>query len=382
MAIVGAGPHGLTIAAHLADRWPHLARDLAVFDPSGRWMGRWQTRFAAHQIPTLRSPAVHHPHPDPYALVDFAEHEDRTDELGEYGIPSTPLFDDLCHWVVAEYGLTEVVVPAGVVHLEPCREDAVVLHLTDGSTCRARRVVLAHNPARRLLPAWVEALGGRHADDIDVGGDGLTSTSVAVLGGGLTAAHLAAAAASRGATTRLVCRRALRSQLFDADPGWQGPKELDGFHALADDDLRRTAIHSARGGGSIPPRWREALGVAGVEVIVTGDAEATVRAMAPESLWAATGTQFDATSDPLLAGLHAVHRPRCHGGLPALTDDLRWPGTPVHLMGAYAGLRVGPVARNLAGARHAAPRIAESIAGGLGLAWADARYITKEGSHP
>lgn len=344
-------------------------------------MSRRQARFAAHQIPTLRSPAVHHPHPDPYALVGFAEHEDRTEELGDYGIPSTAIFEDLCAWVVAEYGLTEVVVPVGVIHLAPCPNDAVRLHLADGSTCRARRVVMAHNPARPQLPAWVEASGGQHADDIDLARP-CASASVAVLGGGLTAAHLAVAAASRGATTCLVSRRALRSQLFDTDPGWQGPKELDGFRALADDDLRRAAIDVARDGGSIPVRWREALDATGVEIIVAADPEAAVRAMAPDALWAATGSHIDAMSDPLVTGLRAFHPATCHGGLPALTDDLRWPGTAVHLMGAYAGLRVGPVARNLAGARHAAPRIAESIAGGLGLAWADARHITKEGSQP
>ena len=36
-------------------------------------MSQWQQQFAAQQIPYLRSPAVHHPDPNPFQLRTFAE---------------------------------------------------------------------------------------------------------------------------------------------------------------------------------------------------------------------------------------------------------------------------------------------------------------------
>jgi hypothetical protein len=70
---------------------------VAVFDPSGTWMRAWQERFAAYEIPCLRSPGVHHPHPDPYALARFATASRRAVEMSNaYGVPSTALFNDFC----------------------------------------------------------------------------------------------------------------------------------------------------------------------------------------------------------------------------------------------------------------------------------------------
>jgi hypothetical protein len=65
--LVGAGPAALAQA--LAFRCHGVADDLAVLDPSGRWFAAWDDRFRRQDIPHLRSPAVHHPHPDPFALL-------------------------------------------------------------------------------------------------------------------------------------------------------------------------------------------------------------------------------------------------------------------------------------------------------------------------
>lgn len=46
---------------------------------------------------------------------------------------------------------------------------------------------------------------------------------------------------------------------------------------------------------------------------------------------------------------------------PVLGPDLRWPGTPVHLMGGLTALQVGPAARNLFGGREAARRICRAV---------------------
>jgi hypothetical protein len=81
-------------------------------------MYQWQHQFAALEIPYLRSPAVHHPEPDPYALRRFAE--SRPDEVfPPYDLPGAQLFQDFCFDVIRQWRLYERVVKAKVVRIEP-----------------------------------------------------------------------------------------------------------------------------------------------------------------------------------------------------------------------------------------------------------------------
>jgi hypothetical protein len=48
-------------------------------------------------------------------------------------------------------------------------------------------------------------------------------------------------------------------------------------------------------------------------------------------------------------------------GLPVLDEHLRWPGCELFLMGPWAALQVGPVARNLYGGRMACDRIVPAL---------------------
>ncbi|NEQ53679.1 MAG: lysine N(6)-hydroxylase/L-ornithine N(5)-oxygenase family protein, partial [Leptolyngbya sp. SIO3F4] len=79
LAIVGAGPQALTLVTHLLRKKQTMGNRFVVLDPSGQWLQQWQHQFAAYEIPHLRSPVVHHPDPNPYALRAFAE--SRPDEL-------------------------------------------------------------------------------------------------------------------------------------------------------------------------------------------------------------------------------------------------------------------------------------------------------------
>ena len=73
LAVIGAGPHALTLVTHLLQKRQTMQGKFLVFDPSGRWMSRPYQQFAALEIPHLRSPAVHHPDPNHFALRKFAE---------------------------------------------------------------------------------------------------------------------------------------------------------------------------------------------------------------------------------------------------------------------------------------------------------------------
>lgn len=360
LAIVGAGPQSLALLLTLLDRDPTWRDRVTVIDPSGCWLATWRDRFRRHRIDRLRSAGVHHPHPDPTLLRAHARRCDRLGELHDpYDLPGTALFDHFCDRLLHDDALDELVVRGVVAEVLPERRGATLVR-TDGSEVHVARAVLATNPVRRRLPPEVGAatVPWRHSDDIDLGAEaGLPMCRIDVVGGGLTAVQLAVGAAEAGAAVRLLARRPLVERQFDVEPGWLGPRELDGYRRC-NHRARRSLIDEARGGGSVPSGDLARLDASAVEVHLDPRAAELALCGDADEVWLATGHVLDAAADPVLAAL----RDRCptpiHGGLPTLDEHLAWPGTTVHLMGGYAALTLGPASRNLWGARQAAERIA------------------------
>ncbi len=384
-AIIGAGPHALTLVTHLLQKRKDMRRRFWVFDASGKWISRWCRHFAALEIPHLRSPAVHHPDPDPYALRRFAE--SRPHELfPPYDLPGTQLFQDFCFDLIRRWQLEGSVVKAKVTRIEPisgakgCR---FRLWLEDGQSAIARRVVLATGGGVPQLPVWVSQIQPPypqerlcHSDRVDLRELQLSGERVLIVGGGLTGGHLAVGALTRGAKVMLMARRQLQEKLFDADPGWLGPKYLKGFWAEPDWERRWDLIETARNGGSLTPamltqlrRYQQQLAilpecqVASAQwlgnrwrVICSDGAEWEC-----DRIWLATGTRLDVTAEPLLADILEAYPAQIVKGLPVLDGHLRWPGCEAFLTGPLAALQVGPVARNLSGARMASERIAPAL---------------------
>jgi glycine/D-amino acid oxidase-like deaminating enzyme len=377
--IVGAGPAGLACAVSL--RCHGLGDGLAVLDPSGRWLATWHERFRRQDIPHLRSPAVHHPHPDPFALLG-AGGTDGLVQSGGTKLPTTARFAAFVEHLVERADLRGTVHPAAARSLR-LEDGRAVVTTTDGTTSRPDRVVLATNRRTPVVPAALLALDGDprlvpsdHADVRRTPDHG----RVVVVGGGLSAAHLAIGAARRGADVTLLARRRLSVRRFDVHPSWLGPKKRRPFEAEPDPERRRTAIDRARGGGSVPHRARRELETcveAGglelrercelVDVRTAGDALrlrcSDGEALDADEVWLATGGHVDVRDDPLCRALLAAHPTPIAGGLPELGADLRWPGTNVHLTGFAAALRLGPTAGNLVGHRRAALRIVAGIRG-------------------
>jgi hypothetical protein len=80
-----------------------------------------------------------------------------------------------------------------------------------------------------------------------------------------------------------------------------------------------------------------------------------------DRIWYATGRQLDASQHPLLQEIQAQYPAEMVNGLPILDPHLRWPGCELFVMGGLAALQVGPVARNLRGAKIASDRIVEAL---------------------
>ena len=80
LLVVGAGPQALTLMAYLSRYAPRLLEGAVVVDPAP-WLSRWDAQFSALEIPMLRSACVHHPDPEPYALIDVARNGGRSEAL-------------------------------------------------------------------------------------------------------------------------------------------------------------------------------------------------------------------------------------------------------------------------------------------------------------
>jgi cation diffusion facilitator CzcD-associated flavoprotein CzcO len=387
LAIIGAGPHALTLTTHLLQKRQAMRGKFWVFDPSGRWMSRWQQQFASLEIPHLRSPAVHHPDPNPFALRKFAE--SRSHELfPPYDLPGTQIFTDFCQSVIREWQLTDQVIPLAVKRIEPVLDDLrsrFRLSLQDGQQVIARRVVLATGSSHVQIPDWVQQIRTPypqnrlcHSQAIDLRTLQLINQRVLIVGGGLTSGHLALGAISRGAKVHLVIRRQLVEKLFDAAPGWLGPKYLKGFFAQSNWEQRFKMIQAARNGGSMTPaiatqlRRQARYGNIKIEencqvtqaewldnrwLIKCSDGSQ----QECDYLWLSTGTKFDVTQEPLLKDILAAYPIPIVKGLPVLNPSLRWPGCELFVMGGLAALQVGPTARNLSGARMACEKIVPAL---------------------
>lgn len=262
IAIVGAGPHALTVVTHLLKKHSSASRRFLIFEESGTWLHQWQHQFAALEIPHLRSPVVHHPDPNPYALRKFAE--SRSDELfPPYDLPGTKLFQDFCNDVIRRFELQERVVKAKVVRIEPLFDKfrrRFRLWLLSGQSVIARRVVFASGSGSPQFPDWVSQIEGDypqdrllHSQQVDLRGLHLAGERVLIVGGGQTCGHLVVGATNCGAEVQLIVRRQLQEKLFDAEPGWLGPKYLKGFRAQNDWEKRWELIQQARDGGSMTP---------------------------------------------------------------------------------------------------------------------------------
>lgn len=361
--VVGAGPHGLTAACYLLAADPSLAGRILVADPQP-WLSGWNSRFARLGLEVLRSACVHHPDPDPYALLDLVDATGRHEELADpAGAPTAALFAEFCQGLVRRHDLDRARIAAAVTALHPRADGEVDVEL--GATrLRARHVVLATGGAQPHVPL----LGAVHSDAVrpdQVRPD----QHVVVVGGGLTAAHLALRAAARGARVLLVVRSPLQSRVMDVEAVWLG-HALPWFATLGPEQ-RANELRRARP-GTVPPEILEALRRDPLVRVHVGRVDQVqpdeVRLedgshLVADHVWLATGHVYDARADPLSAQLLTEVPLPLVEGLPVLDADLSWGGTAVHVTGGLAALEVGPAARGLAGARMAAERATPCVSG-------------------
>lgn len=380
--VVGGGIHGVHVAVRLVEAGAVAPGRLRIVDPGQALLSRWRECASRTGMVHLRSPVMHHLDVDPYSLHRFAEHAGTTG-VPHYtepnNRPSLELFNAHCEAVVERYGLGEVHVRARATSVVP-RDGGVDVRLEGGRPLAAGRVVLALGAADRLRwPDWAPRDDPRvqHIFAGRLERPTAPGSRVAVVGGGITAAQVAVDRARRGQRVDLISRHGVREHQYDSDPGWFGPLNMDGFQRLEDPSDRRRAISQGRNRGSVPPDVIESLRLeidagrvvfqvarvtelrapgTGLDLILEG-APGEARQVAVDEVLLSTGYAPERPGGALVDDLVAdAGLPVAACGYPIVDGALRW-HPRIHVTGSLAELELGPIARNIAGARRAGDRI-------------------------
>lgn len=381
--ILGGGVHGTAICNYLLRHRAVRGDRIRVVDPHDEPLARWRACARNTGMPYLRSPVAHHLDVQPAALHHFAETEAPDARFTRpYRRPAVDLFDQHCDAVIERNGLRALRARATALRVRS-RPGGLEVE-TDAGVVTSRRVLLALGAGDQPhWPGWAQAargqFGGVLAHVFDPGWDlaGFPAAGrTVVIGGGITAAQVALALARRRAgPVVLLMRHAPRVQQFDSDVCWVGERCLRHFRRTEDMRHRRSILRRARHRGSMPPdvarhlnkaRVRGALCVVEAEVErVTADPLgrgvllhcAGQPPLAADHVLLATG--FDprrpggALVDHAIADLGLPVAP-C--GYPIVDAQLEW-GGGLHVTGPLAELEIGPVARNIIGARLAGARL-------------------------
>ncbi|KAH9879127.1 hypothetical protein J1614_002563 [Plenodomus biglobosus] len=204
-------------------------------------------------------------------------------------------------------------------------------------------------------------------------------TNLVIVGGGLTSIQLADVALKRGVSqVWLLMRGPLKVKYFDMDLDWVGK-----FRNFRQAEFWTADTDEARNGGSITPRYRKVLDTHVASGKISLHLHTTLQSLSWDpvlKIWScttsspetrlppidyivfATGVKSDIRTIPYLQSIQQQYPVECVGGFPCLTDDLMWSDDlPLFVTGRFAGLRLGPGAPNLVGARIGAERIAWNV---------------------
>jgi len=387
LLIVGAGPYGLSLAAHA--RETSLSHCIV-----GRPMESWSRQMPTGMV--LKSEGFASNISDPrrtHTLRRFCERFGR--EYGDWGVP-VPIgtFVDYGLWFQRE--LVPDVEPATVEALE-WNGGGFDVRL-DGEDVRARRVALAcGHVAFRHVPEALRELSqnlvSHTADHRDLGR--FAGKEVVVLGAGQSALETAALLQERGATARVVARkreivwnglpepeqrpltRRLRVPIAGLGPGWEAwfysmlPQAFTYLPAATRIRLVREKFGPAgawwlreRVEGQVQlltgrTLRRAAAANGGIRLTFTADGRD--EEVDADHVIAATGYRIDLARLPFL-GAELRARVQTVGGAPKLSSSFESSVPGLHFVGLAAAHTFGPAMRFVYGTRFSSTALVRGLA--------------------
>ena len=390
ITIIGGGIHGIAIALRLLRGTPSAARYIAIVDRYPQPLTAWKHKTERHGMAFLRSPAVHHVTPDPLGIVEYAERNNRTNELAPpHSHPSTALFLDYCNHALVELQNYPIYNQFEVAKLrwdKGAGKYPFRLISTENEGFRSSCVLLAigSDDCAYVPPEfnrWVRQYPGKivHASKFSLDYEQLIADSgnIVIVGGGLTAGTLARSLSQRDYKVALIARKPLKTAQFDFPPIWLGPKALAEFASVTDFHRRYQIIQENRGEGSITPDMMATLeDNTNIDIypetyirnIVTTEKDylhiETTRGVIEDvsRIILATGYRFNLLRYGFLRELAAEHAIPLVCGLPKLDYTLQiYPIENLFGSGSIAQLQIGPASGNIAGANLAYERFREKL---------------------
>ena len=387
---------------------------MCVIDVHTSWLHSWKKNFETLDIQFLRSPALAHPNLfDQNALLAYAMANGRAKELfysscckknkllamGQsqmslWKLPSTRLFVDFCEDLAdtLPHDYVQGEIRGITMNSSMKMEHLFRVEIDSGRTLSTKAVILATGPAgRQIIPAGLQSLTRESRklcfwNELD---QVLPEQNIMlVVGGGLTAVQVVLKLLKLGKTCILCSRRPLIEKHFDVGLEWFELRTAnacmsDFYHQEIGDRL--SALKEARGGGSVPPSYmREVekaeksgklLRVAGtvhhnrfdeegndrIQVVVTTTNEEK-KSFLVDQVVLACGFEADCRQNPAVKSVLESWPIPIHGGLPSVTEDLRWKeNLPLYVVGSLGALNTGPDAGNLMGIRRAAQLVANGL---------------------
>lgn len=389
VAIVGAGPYGLSTAAHLAARG-------VSFRIFGRALDTWRNHMPKDMLLKSEGLGTSLFHPDKNSTLK-AYCQARGIPYADTAVPiSLDLFLEYAAWFRETYVPT--LEETDVTNLEACN-GGFALTLEDGRRITARRVVLAIGITWfRNIPAEIEGLDKSvtshsydHRDAAQFKGK-----DIVVLGAGASAVDLAALLNDSGASVTIVARdnalryhtppgpdddkwwNQIRNPATTIGPGWRSwaAVKLPFLFRFVPEKLRLEIVKRHLGPA---PGWfvrqrvegkvREMLNcrldaarMMGKRVLLrVTDKHGEARTVECDHVVAATGFTMDLAKVPFLAPSLRPHVATT-GAAPKLSGNFETTLRGLYVVGPASANSFGPVMRFMTGAEYAAPALAKHLA--------------------
>jgi len=386
--IVGGGVQGITLASFLLQKEKTTTEKLAIVDPHQKPLERWKHCTHNISMPYLRSPFVHHLDINPFSLQTFAKHhlyDKKTAFYGRFKRPSLDCFNEHCDKIVHDLSLMKSWIQGRVIKVSRFGKHWRV-ELQNQKVLIGKNLVLAIGVGEHPHWAdWATQLKQQSPNSIHHIFDhklpefeNLNQTTT-IIGGGITAAHLAVKLSDKApGKITLLKRHSFRVHSFDSEPGWLGPKNQQKFKKITNYTKRRDEIKEARHKGSIPRdvqiKLLHRIKRGELQVIDGSVSSATVRnhkiilynqdgheLQKTDLVLLATGFESTLPGQEWLTPLVHEESLKCaECGYPIVSRSLQW-GPHLYVTGSLAELEIGPIARNISGARQAAEIITNSL---------------------
>lgn len=386
--IVGGGIQGITMAAFLLKHGKTTIDKLAIIDPQCEPLAKWKHCTNIISMPYLRSPSVHHIDVEPFSLQAFVKNKSfdwKKAFYGRYKRPSLQLFNNHCEHIVNDLSIKDAWIQGRVCEMNRTAHVWNV-KLQDGTKLDGQNLVLAIGISEQpLWPMWAKSLKREsetsvyHIFDSDLPNFEQLKRPITIIGGGITSVHLGLKLSALFPNEiTLLKRHQFRIYDFDSDPAWLGPKNQLQFNKLKSYNKRREQIIAARHKGSIPYDLHfkiiHSLRQGSLQIVDGQVDHADVEGNKvnlrddQDTLIQKTSTILLATGfKPTLPGIEWLtpmiqqqHLKCAECGYPIVSRSLQW-GQNLYVIGALAELEMGPIARNISGARQAAERIVSSL---------------------